>query len=652
MSLPTQSAAFSPSPSPFLPDAMTAARFRRQTSRPVRQPSPPCIRSAVERTASPAERAAAVQPGLKSSAEITQNLLQCGMLDPADTQLLAMLSDSRAAHFEKVLTNRTRHITFVLDGVYGAHNLAAIARSCDAWGIQDLHVIEQPADYVTKRHFVGEGEEAKKISILERFRTESGVQNVSKNCHKWLSIAEYSEPGPCIEKLRKGGYKVIVSSLAKEAQSIHEVDVSGKCAFVFGNERHGVTKEIEAQADAFFTIPMMGFVESMNVSVAVGTTACLTSTKCKQLLSSSKYLVPPEQMRELAHLWLIDRFSVKQAPKKMRSRRDVTKLGHNIEDRIVKRGIFASVEDQSLTGAEFWGLALRPAGDGGRRLVTDFTRRKVGILGEIGIVKLRLATNLTIAGSHALSCEAALWRDGSSAISRTRLYKYFELACEEVHAAYRPHFDQFGVPSQPAYSEEATAVFSTLENTAPNISAALLEMVASELFGIGAGEAYDFISGAGVADIARSVAETLRCDEGKSAELQVFAASASERWQEMKSLETGEVPNVRMSVENVQLGRNNHPSRTHKDLLHVYLRLCNAAQLCSEIYQTIWDRHKNSKLSRIRTPRFGILESLLSDSYSERIMGKASFEAALCCAMLEWYQVLQRLQQHTSGLNR
>jgi len=116
-------------------------------------------------------------------------------------------------------------------------------------------------------------------SLVERFESQQSLQAVSKNCHRWLTIAEYDSVQPCLKELKRSGYKIIVSSLSADATPIHKIDLSEKCAFVFGNEKHGVTKEMEHSADGFFTIPMFGFVESMNVSVAVGTTASLATTR-------------------------------------------------------------------------------------------------------------------------------------------------------------------------------------------------------------------------------------------------------------------------------------------------------------------------------------------------------------------------------------
>lgn len=486
--------------------------------------------------------------------------------------------------------------------------------------------------------------ENKTIPILERFKTEQSVQNVSKNCHKWLTVREYPTAEPCLSKLRRAGYKIYASSLSQDALPIHDVDLSQKCAFVFGNEKHGVTKEAEAQADGFFTIPMMGFVESMNVSVAVATTACLTTTSCQRLLPSSEYFVSKTEMQGLAHLWLADRFSVKQAPRPLRVRRDVSKLGHQCEDRIVTDGMFANVEDRSLFGDSYWNLKLRPTGDGGRKLIRDIIRRKVGILGEVGFEKRCAAINFCLGGSHAIACEAALSHHGPSKISRLRLSKYFQLVCDEVSAAYKPYFDQFGVPSLPAYAQESTEIFDNLQKTATQLSRTLWREIASDLLMVHLAGVHDIISAATPQDVANCIADTLRCGKTKTAELQHIACRKIGVLEELSEYTDDERANhngLRGRGQKKPLDYLDHDQR---EVLHVCLRVHNTALMCSEVYQTIWDRHSKNSVSRIHSARFGLLESVLSDIYSEVALLNSSYQASLSRAMSEWYRVLGDLQ--------
>lgn len=585
----------------------------------------------------------------QSTVDISESLVSQGLMRHEDTKLFGMLSPSRAALFAEVLANRTRHITFVLDGVYGAHNLAAIVRSCDAWGLQDLHVIAQPEENLPKQTKGTSEDTVRSESVLKKLRHEASVQSVSKNCDKWLTLREYKVAGPCLDGLRRTGYRIFVSSLQSDAKSIHDLDLSGKCAFVFGNEKRGVTAEMEAQADEFFTIPMMGFVESMNVSVAVGTTAALTTTRCRSKVGAAGYFLSAEEKMELAHDWLTARFNSKKTPKPLHTRRDVTKLGCKAEGKIVEEGMFATVSDGSLRGEAFWPVALRLTGDGGMRVATDVVRRKIGVLGEFGFQKRCRAINFFVAGSHALSCEAALSKSGKAVATRETLYKFFEVACDQVSEQYAPNFDQFGVPTLPPHFEESGAIFHALVRSAPRTARISCLQFASQVLGMNAEEVKQVIETAGIRDVARCIADTIRCGEEQALELEEVTANEKQYADQLRPLLNERHPS--RETLNSGGGYSNDTrallSQRHRDSLQVFLRLSNATELCSEMYQTFWDRHlKRNNVARIHALNFNLLESLVSDAYAEMKMLKFPHALALFRVVFEWSQVLQRLKQY------
>lgn len=586
----------------------------------------------------------------QSTAEIAERLVSQGWMRHEDTKLFGMLSPSRAALFARVLANRTRHITFVLDGVHGAHNLAAIVRSCDAWGLQDLHVIAQPEEDLPKQKKGTSEETVRNESILKKLRHQASVQNVSKNCDKWLTVREYKAVRPCLDRLRRTGYKIIVTStsLRSDVKSIHEVDLSGKCAFVFGNEKRGVTEELEARADDFFTIPMMGFVESMNVSVAVGATAALTTTQCRSKVGSEDYYLSSEEKRALAHDWLTDRFRAKKMLKPIHTRRDVTKLGYSAERKIVEEGMFATVSGGSLCGEAFWPLALRLTGDGGMRVATDVIRRKIGVLGEFGYEKRCRAISFFLGGSHALSCEAALSKSGRAVATRETLYKFFEVVCDQVSEQYAPNFDQFGVPILPHHFEESGAIFHALAQSAPRTARSTCLQFASQVFDMSEEEVKQVIETAGIRDVARCIADTIRCGEEQALALEEVAANEKQHTDQVMPLLRKRHPNREIMISGG--GHANDTiallSQRHRDSLQVFLRVSNAADLCSEVYQTVWDRHlKRNNVARIHALNFNLLESLASDAYAEMKLLKFPHRVALFRVVFEWDQVLQRLKR-------
>jgi len=168
-----------------------------------------------------------------------------------DTQLLNFLedfvSDKRKETFHKVLENRTRHFTVVLEDIFQPHNSSAVIRSCDIFGLQDVHIIQNKYSSRVSRH-------------------------VAKGSQKWLDIKKYNQSATntqdCIDALRNEGYQIIATTPHNDSCMLHEFDITKKSAFVFGVEKEGVSEYTMNQADGFLKIPMVGFTESLNISVA------------------------------------------------------------------------------------------------------------------------------------------------------------------------------------------------------------------------------------------------------------------------------------------------------------------------------------------------------------------------------------------------
>ncbi len=161
--------------------------------------------------------------------------------------LTPIISENRMLRFEEVLNGRTKHFTVVLEDLFQKHNQSAIVRSCDIFGIQDLHVIEN-----------------KYVSYMSN--------QVAKGSQKWLNFYNYDQEEhntqTCIDNLKAKGYQIIATTPHNDSCLLGDFDVTKKAAFVFGVEKAGVSKQILEQADGYLKIPMVGFTESLNVSVA------------------------------------------------------------------------------------------------------------------------------------------------------------------------------------------------------------------------------------------------------------------------------------------------------------------------------------------------------------------------------------------------
>jgi len=163
-----------------------------------------------------------------------------------DVAILApYLSERRRARIEEVLARRTRSLTVVFEAVHDPHNVAAVLRSAEAFGLQEVHAIRHPD------------------------APDSWSRRITKSADKWIDARLHSTIEACFETLKREGYSIQVSDLSGDAASISAVDfAASRTALVFGNEKDGVSMAARSLADGRFVLPMRGFMESFNVSVA------------------------------------------------------------------------------------------------------------------------------------------------------------------------------------------------------------------------------------------------------------------------------------------------------------------------------------------------------------------------------------------------
>lgn len=164
--------------------------------------------------------------------------------------LQTFLTDNKKELFEKVLTQRTRFLVCVMENVIDEHNTNAVIRSCECTGVQDVYIISG-----------GKG-----------FKPAKGVMRGSG---KWSTLIRYNETigltaDQCMNDLKNKGYRIVVTSPHGEATPLSLLDVSKPLAICFGHEQTGISQTLKDHADEFVKIPMAGFTESFNVSVAAG----------------------------------------------------------------------------------------------------------------------------------------------------------------------------------------------------------------------------------------------------------------------------------------------------------------------------------------------------------------------------------------------
>ena len=215
--------------------------------------------------------------------------------------LQTFLTEHRNNRFQKVLSERTRHFTVVTEDVYQLHNTSAVMRTCDVFGIQDLHVVEE--------------------KVSKRIDKE-----IAMGAQKWVDFKRYSSIKDCITNLKNSGYQIIATTPHDNSTMLHEFDVSKKSAFFFGKESDGLSDTVMNAADGFLKIPMYGFTESLNISVSAAIILQSVVSKLKQ--SNVRWQLSEEEKFEIEMKWLkrtikaseeiIERFetenSKKQAP--------------------------------------------------------------------------------------------------------------------------------------------------------------------------------------------------------------------------------------------------------------------------------------------------------------------------------------------------
>lgn len=197
------------------------------------------------------------------------------------TYLEGFVTDKRKELFKTVLGQRTRHFTVVLENIYQQHNSSAVVRSCDIFGVQDLHVIENTYSSKVSRH-------------------------VAKGSQKWLTFRRYKKDTnntvECFQKLREDGYQIIATTPHNDSCMLHDFDISKKSAFVFGVEKEGVSDYVMENADGFLKIPMVGFTESLNISVAAAIILENLTTRLRR--SQLDWKLSEEEVLELYIEWV------------------------------------------------------------------------------------------------------------------------------------------------------------------------------------------------------------------------------------------------------------------------------------------------------------------------------------------------------------
>jgi tRNA (guanosine-2'-O-)-methyltransferase len=154
------------------------------------------------------------------------------------------MTQRRMEKFRRVLAQRQPDLTVVMENIHDPHNVSAVLRSCDAVGVLSVNLLYT-------------------VEAFPRIGRKS-----SSSASKWIERRKFTSVDECYGTLRAEGYRIHATRLTNHASSLYDLDLTRPVALVFGNEHRGVSEEAGEKADGNFHVPMMGMIQSLNVSVA------------------------------------------------------------------------------------------------------------------------------------------------------------------------------------------------------------------------------------------------------------------------------------------------------------------------------------------------------------------------------------------------
>lgn len=203
--------------------------------------------------------------------------------------LVGFMTPERYSLFRKIVAWRTRYITIVLEDIYQPHNASAVLRSCDCFGIQDVHIIENRYEYNLN-------------------------PEVTMGSSNWLTLSRYNSSqnntAECLDRLKGLGYRIIATTPHTNDILLDDLDIhAGRFALLFGTEKEGLTDKAMCFADEFVKIPMYGFTESFNISVSAA--LCLYHLTEKMRRSDISWQLSQDEALDIMLEWM--RYSIRNS---------------------------------------------------------------------------------------------------------------------------------------------------------------------------------------------------------------------------------------------------------------------------------------------------------------------------------------------------
>ncbi len=187
--------------------------------------------------------------------------------------LESFLTDRRRSLNKKVLMSRTNYLTVAVEDVYQLHNTSAVMRSCEVFGVQNMHVIEE----VNK----------KKID-----------REIAMGAQKWVDVNRYNSTDQCITSLKNAGYQLVATTPHEGAVVLDQFELDQPTVLFFGTETDGLSDAVLEAADVKLKIPMVGFTESLNISVSAAIILQRLTSQMRNVSTIDWKLTSEEQLEK------------------------------------------------------------------------------------------------------------------------------------------------------------------------------------------------------------------------------------------------------------------------------------------------------------------------------------------------------------------
>ena len=196
--------------------------------------------------------------------------------------LSGFMLDSRFETLCRALSHRTDYLTVMTENMYHAQNASAVVRHCEAFGVQNLHTVENLCPF-------------------------QPTLNIALGTDKWIDIHHHATTADALRHLKSEGYRIVATTPHKRSCTPETFDVAaGRFVLVLGTEKTGITDEVMAEADDFLQIPMYGMVESLNVSASAAIIIYMLTERMRREMPRSEWELDEERYTKTLYRWCVE----------------------------------------------------------------------------------------------------------------------------------------------------------------------------------------------------------------------------------------------------------------------------------------------------------------------------------------------------------